>query len=95
MTCGNAQSRSDFWLSHAGTHHIDFHTMSGVLGLQGYSVDVVEFVEAKHTPRNTLIRARKTGIRPTAELQREYESLISEWRVTPYLAKLLPGPVSA
>jgi|SRR5208283_600074 len=29
MTCGNAQSRSDFWLSHAGTsHRLSHHVRS-------------------------------------------------------------------
>ena len=31
---------------------------ASLLRLQGYRVDVVQFVESKHTPRNTLLRAR-------------------------------------
>ena len=32
-----------------------------LMRLQGYRVDVVQFVESKHTPRNTLLRATRTG----------------------------------
>jgi hypothetical protein len=63
---------------------------AALLRLHGYSVDVIEFVDAKHTPRNTLIRARRTGILPAADLRQKYDSLVSEWGVTPYLATLLP-----
>ena len=38
---------------------------AGVLRLDGYRVDVVEFVESKHTPRNTLLRAVRTGAAPS------------------------------
>ena len=63
---------------------------AALLRLHGYSVDVVEFIEAKHTPRNTLIRARRTGLPPAAGLRHEYDALVSEWGVTPCLATLLP-----
>jgi SAM-dependent methyltransferase len=62
---------------------------AALLRLHGYSVDVMEFVEAKHTPRNLLIRAHRTGISPTAERRQEYERLVGEWGVTPHLARLL------
>jgi SAM-dependent methyltransferase len=62
---------------------------AALLRLHGYSVDVVEFVEAKHTPRNLLIRARWSGLPATAELRPEYDRLINDWHVTPYLATLL------
>ena len=68
---------------------------AALLRLHGYSVDVVEFIEAKHTPRNTLIRARRTGLAPAANLQHEYDSLIGTWGVTPYLSRLLSPPVPA
>jgi len=61
-----------------------------LLRLHGYSVDVVEFIEAKHTPRNTLIRARRTGLLPPAGLRDDYDRLVSDWGVTPCLAALLP-----
>ena len=34
---------------------------ASLLRLQGYRVDVMQFVESKHTPRNTLLRAVRTG----------------------------------
>ena len=34
---------------------------ASILRLVGYRVDVVEFVDSKHTPRNTLLRAVRTG----------------------------------
>ena len=38
---------------------------AGVLRLLGYRVDVIEFVESQHTPRNTLLRATRTGAKPS------------------------------
>ena len=34
---------------------------ASVLRLLGYRVDVIDFVDSKHTPRNTLLRAVRTG----------------------------------
>ena len=34
---------------------------ASLLRMQGYRVDVMQFVESKHTPRNTLLRAVRTG----------------------------------
>ena len=39
---------------------------AALLRLHGYRVDVVEFVDSRHTPRNLLLRARRTGTPPTA-----------------------------
>ena len=36
---------------------------ASLLRMQGYRVDVMQFVESKHTPRNTLLRAVRTGTR--------------------------------
>ena len=38
---------------------------ASLLRLQGYRVDVMQFVGSEHTPRNTLLRAVRTG-RPVA-----------------------------
>jgi SAM-dependent methyltransferase len=62
---------------------------SALLRLHGYRVDVVEFVDSAHTPRNLLLRARHTGATPTAEQRDEYASLTAQWGVTPALEKLL------
>jgi hypothetical protein len=65
---------------------------AALLRLHGYRVDVVEFVDSVHTPRNLLLRARRTGAPATPELQAEYDSLIGQWGISPALARLL-GPV--
>src|SRR5437899_1745495 len=62
---------------------------AALLRLLGYRVEVVEFVESKHTPRNTLIRAVRTGAPPTAELIDEYLALTKQWGITPKLQTLL------
>ena len=49
----------------------------------------VEFVEAAHTPRNTLIRAVRTDVEPRAEDRAAYAALAAEWQVTPALQVLL------
>jgi len=59
---------------------------ASLLRVRGYKVDVVEFVDSQHTPRNLLLRARLTGVRAPRD---EYEALTSQWGVTPALEKLL------
>lgn len=60
-----------------------------LMRLHGYRVDVMQFVESKHTPRNTLVRAVRTRARADAALRGEYDALVGEWRITPRLAVLL------
>jgi SAM-dependent methyltransferase len=61
---------------------------ASLLRLNGYKVDVVEFVDSEHTPRNLLLRGRRTG--HVDEGQRaEYEALTTQWGVTPALQKML------
>ncbi len=60
-----------------------------VLRLVGYRVDVIEFVESKHTPRNTLLRAVRTGAAPSAAVRAEYDDLTRTWGVHPALAERL------
>lgn len=65
---------------------------AGLMRGQGYRVDVVEFVESQHTPRNTLIRAVRTGPPSTGRhLRSEYDEVAAQWGITPRLAELL-GP---
>ena len=61
-----------------------------LLRLQGYRVDVVEFVGAEHTPRNTMLRAVLTGspVRGGG-VRKEYDALVAEWSLVPRLAVLL------
>ena len=61
-----------------------------LMRLQGYRVDVVQFVESKHTPRNTLLRATRAGAPVKGgSLRREYDDLVAAWGIHPRLAELL------
>jgi len=60
-----------------------------LLRLLGYRVDVVEFIDSRHTPRNAMIRAVRTGAPPTAELVSEYRELTAASGVRPALAQML------
>jgi hypothetical protein len=52
----------------------------------------VQFVESKHTPRNTLLRATRTGGPVTGgSLRREYDDVVTTWGIQPRLAELLDG----
>jgi SAM-dependent methyltransferase len=61
---------------------------ASLLRLNGYKVDVVEFVDSAHTPRNLLLRARRTG-RVDEGQRAEYDALTEQWGVTPALEKML------
>ncbi len=60
-----------------------------LLRILGYRVEVVEFIGSQHTPRNTLIRAVRTGAPPDAARVRDYRLLTTQWQVQPELATLL------
>jgi SAM-dependent methyltransferase len=62
---------------------------AAVLRMLGYRVDVIDFVDSKHTPRNTLLRAVRTGARRPDDARREFDDLTGAWGVHPRLAELL------
>ena len=63
---------------------------ASLLRLQGYRVDVMQFVGSEHTPRNTLLRAVRTGAPVTGGSAREeYDELVTTWGVRPRLGELL------
>ena len=62
---------------------------AAILRQVGYRVEVVEFVESVHTPRNTLLRAVRTGSAPSRQARDEYDALVSTWHLHPQLAELL------
>jgi len=63
---------------------------ASLLRLQGYRVDVMQFVESKHTPRNTLLRAVRTGgALSGGGVRKEYDELVETWAIRPRLAELL------
>ncbi|GGK12827.1 hypothetical protein GCM10010124_01720 [Pilimelia terevasa] len=58
---------------------------AALLRERGYAVDVVEFVDSAHTPRNTLLRCRRAaGARPA-----EAAGLAAAYGVNPALAAML------
>src|SRR6478736_2498333 len=63
---------------------------ASLMRLQGYRVDVVQFVESQHTPRNTMLRAVRTG-GPVkgGSVRKEYDELVTAWGIRPKLAELL------
>ncbi|WBC00445.1 MULTISPECIES: SAM-dependent methyltransferase [unclassified Solwaraspora] len=63
-----------------------------LLRAYGYRVDVVEFIDSQHTPRNLLLRARRGGVPDRREQHRAYRALVDQWAVTPRLQTLLPAP---
>lgn len=54
----------------------------------GYRTDVVELVDPEYTPRNTLLRAVRTGAEDAAA-RAEHDRLTATWGLTPRLAQLL------
>jgi SAM-dependent methyltransferase len=56
----------------------------------GYQVEVVQFVSAEYTPRNTMIRAVRQGAgRALPGADAEYDELVASWDVVPHLQTLL------
>lgn len=60
-----------------------------LLRLVGYRVEVVEFVDSRHTPRNAMVRAVRTGAAPTRVQVDEYQDLVSQWGIRPALEQML------
>jgi SAM-dependent methyltransferase len=58
---------------------------ANLLREHGYRVDVIDFVESRHTPRNTLIRAVRTG-HVSERATRDQDALVASWGVRPALA---------
>lgn len=73
---------------------------ASLLRAEGYRVEVVQFVESQHTPRNTMLRAVRTGGSAggpsggsAAAAREEYDGLVAAWGISPRLGALL-GPAS-
>jgi SAM-dependent methyltransferase len=62
---------------------------ASALRLLGHRVEVVEFVDSRHTPRNALIRAELTGAAADPARRAEYLDLTDGWGLRPRLGELL------
>ena len=63
---------------------------ASLMRLSGYRVDVVQFVESQHTPRNTMLRAVRTGAPVKGgSVRKEYDDLVETWGLRPKLGELL------
>jgi SAM-dependent methyltransferase len=63
---------------------------ASLMRLSGYRVDVVQFVESQHTPRNTMLRAvRTSGPVKGGSARKEYDDLVDTWGLKPKLGELL------
>ncbi len=63
-----------------------------ILRMAGYRVDLVEFVDAEHTPKNLMIRALRGETASDSRAAEEYAALKAFWGVTPHLETLLSPP---
>lgn len=59
-----------------------------ILEVFGYSVEIFEFIDMEHTPKNILIRAKK-GTKVNKNALRDYEAFKALWHLDPYLEKCL------
>ena len=60
-----------------------------LLGAVGYDVQVLEFIELEHTPKNVLLRAVARPGRDTAKALGEYRAFAAELGIDPALGRLL------
>lgn len=60
-----------------------------LLELMGYKVQMLEFIDMEHTPKNILIRALRTQAQDQKHLVRQYISLKQFLHVDPYLENTL------
>ncbi len=60
-----------------------------IIELMGYRVQVMEFIDMEHTPKNIMIRSVKTGKRAKGEKLDELESIMDEYNIEPTLYRLV------
>lgn len=62
-----------------------------MLEMAGYSVQMLEFIDLEHTPKNLLIRAVRgtngTAKRDTERLTQEYAAFRNFWNIAPYIER--------
>ena len=69
---------------------------AALLRTAGYRAEVLQFVSAEYTPRNSLLRAVRSGdeggaggATAAAQAQAELDAMLEQWHVTPHLQGLL------
>lgn len=60
-----------------------------IIELKGYKVQVMEFIDMEHTPKNIMIRSVKTGKKEDKDLLKDLEKIIEEYNIEPTLYKLI------
>ncbi|WP_445478637.1 class I SAM-dependent methyltransferase [Lysinibacillus irui] len=60
-----------------------------ILSLVGYEAQLLEFIDMENTPKNILIRAYKTGKKPSEEQRTSYNAFLQLLNATPFLANEL------
>lgn len=60
-----------------------------IIEIMGYRVQVMEFIDMEHTPKNIMIRSVKTGRKADKKLIDDLERIIKEYNIEPALYKLL------
>jgi hypothetical protein len=66
-----------------------------ILRILGYRTDVVEFIDSSHTPKNVLIRARKTGQTNASKAALEYKHLVQACHVQPKIEEFLKSELQS
>ncbi|MGE5654446.1 MAG: class I SAM-dependent methyltransferase [Bacillota bacterium] len=65
-----------------------------VLEIMGYNVQMLEFIDMEHTPKNLLIRAvQKPQPEPSAKVVEEYLHFRDFWHLTPYIEEAFGEPL--
>jgi SAM-dependent methyltransferase len=59
-----------------------------VLEIKGYKVQILEFIDMEHTPKNLLIKAILKG-KPKKESLEEYLKFKEFWGINPYIQKII------
>jgi SAM-dependent methyltransferase len=68
---------------------------ASALEMAGYSVDVIEFIDSEHTPKNVMLRAAREPSGARAErAAEEYRELRDRFGVRPAIERMLDLPVS-
>lgn len=62
---------------------------ANLLGLMDYQVQVLEFIDSQHSPKNILLRAVKKERRDKERLKKQVEDSLHEFQIEPTLYQLL------